>query len=70
MSLPLKEKLGLTVKETATLLSVSDKTVRRLIGERRLFAIRIGKRRFLVPRDAVERFLQGEPGGQAGPERW
>lgn len=68
--MPIHEKLGLSTNEAAALLSVSTKTVLRLIGEKRLGAIRIGKRRYLVPRDAINEFLKGGT-RQAGraPER-
>jgi excisionase family DNA binding protein len=65
------EKLAYSTKEAAQLLSVSEKTIRRLIKEKRLLAIKIGSRRLLVPRAAVLRLLENEapaggPGGGKG----
>ena len=52
------ERLGYSVKETAGTLGISDKTVRRLIQEGRIPAVRIGSRRLLVPRSAILRWLE------------
>lgn len=69
LMMPVTEKLGLTTKETAALLSISAKTVRRLIREQRLHAVRIGARRYLVPRDSIDRFLRIEEGPACRPGR-
>ncbi len=55
----LHEKLAYTTGESAVLLSCSEKTIRRLVKEKRLHAIIIGKRRILVPRDSIFKFLEG-----------
>lgn len=59
MEVSISEKLGYTTGEAAALLSCSEKTVRRLIKEGRLHAIRIGERRLLVPRSAIIKMLSG-----------
>ncbi len=58
MNLSLNEKLAYSTNESAALLSVSPKTVRRLIKEGRLHAVRIGSRRLLIPSSSIKRFLK------------
>jgi len=55
--IPFAEKLGYSTGEVAALLSCSEKTIRRLIKEKKLHAIRIGERRLLVPRSAILKML-------------
>lgn len=50
-------RLAFSVKETAELLGVSDKTVRRLINRRLLRPSR-ALRTHLIPRKEIERFLE------------
>lgn len=58
MEISISEKLGYTTGEAAALLSCSEKTVRRLIREKRLHAIKIGSRRLLIPRAAILKMLK------------
>ena len=48
----IKEKELLTVKETAELLGVCDRTIYKLIKEKKLFALEVGKR-LLVPKNKI-----------------
>lgn len=54
------ERLSYTPTEAARALGISTKTVRRLIREQRLSAVKIGSRRLLVPRAAILRLLEGQ----------
>lgn len=58
-NISLHEKLAYTTRESAVLLSCSEKTIRRLVQEKRLHGIRIGARRILIPRDSIFKFLEG-----------
>jgi excisionase family DNA binding protein len=50
-------RLAYTAKETAALLGVSEKTVRRLVARGLLHASR-ALRHLLIPKKEIERFLQ------------
>ena len=51
-----KFRLAFSVKETAKILGLSEKTIRRLIARRLLRASR-ALRHLLIPRKEIERFL-------------
>jgi excisionase family DNA binding protein len=50
-------RLAFSVKETADMLGVSDKTIRRLIA-RRLLRSSHALRHLLIPKKEIERFLE------------
>ena len=50
--------LVFNVQEAATVLKVSPNTVRKAIHDGQIHAIRIGGRKFLIPRDELERLLR------------
>lgn len=52
------ERLVLSVTEAADALGLSRNVVYQLVRERRLPAIRLGAKRLVVPRVALERFLE------------
>jgi excisionase family DNA binding protein len=45
-----------TVEEAAGLLKLSTATIRRLIQDRELTAFRSGKRKWLIPEDAISEY--------------
>ena len=47
----------LSVEETASRLNVSERTVRSFVSDETIFSVKIGRRR-LIPRDAVDEFIQ------------
>lgn len=53
----LSSRLALSVRETASVLGVSEKTIRRLI-DRRLLRVSRSLRHILIPRSEIERFLR------------
>lgn len=53
------DKLVYSPKELEPLLQLSKNTINALLRSGRLHSVRVG-RRYLIPRDAVQRFLQGE----------
>ncbi len=50
-------KKALTVQETAEVLGLSGKTIRKWANERRITSIKIGKKSLRIPMDEVERLL-------------
>jgi excisionase family DNA binding protein len=54
-------RMAFSVRETAKILGVSDKTVRRLIDRKLLRASR-ALRHLLIPKKEIERFLQETSG--------
>lgn len=50
-------KYMLTVKETASILSVSVHTVYKLINEGKLSSVRISSRKTVIKADEIERYL-------------
>jgi excisionase family DNA binding protein len=54
-------RMAFSVRETAEILGVSDKTVRRLIDRKLLRASR-ALRHLLIPKKEIERFLQETSG--------
>lgn len=54
-------RMAFSIQETAQILGVSDKTVRRLIDRKLLRASR-AIRHFLIPKKKIERFLQETSG--------
>ena len=68
MSSPVLSRRYISVKEAAARLSVSERSVRRLVAAGRVPAVRIdGPGSALrIPEDALERWLWAEPeGGEA-----
>lgn len=53
------ERLLFPKKEAAYLLGISSRSLDYLIGDRRLKAVRIGKRT-LIPRDELKRFARAD----------
>jgi excisionase family DNA binding protein len=54
-------RLAFSVKETAEILGLSEKTIRRLVA-RRLFRSSRALRHLLIPRKEIERFLDQTTG--------
>jgi excisionase family DNA binding protein len=54
---PAPERLAYSVQETAALLGVSDKTVRRLV-DRKLLRVSRALRHLRIPKKEIERFLE------------
>lgn len=61
-------KLTLSVAEAARALSIGKCLTYELIRQGRLPAVRLGERRLVVPKAALEKFLldQGAPGSDKG----
>lgn len=55
---PLPPRATLTVKEAAALLGFSTNSIYKFLNEKRIQAKRIGKGRFRIPREEIERFLR------------
>lgn len=58
------EKRALTVEETAEVLSTHPETIRRMIREGGLFAVRLGsgpRSPYRVPNEEIDRFLREGP---------
>lgn len=51
------ESLVLTVKEAAQALGISRNVAYSLVRQGRLPALRLGAKRLVIPREALERFL-------------
>lgn len=51
------EKIAVSTKEAAALLSLHPRTVRRLVRANKLAAVRVGAK-ILVSREALERFAR------------
>ena len=54
------ERIVLSVEEAAAALGISAGTAYQLIRERRLPAVRLGAKRLVVPRIALEEYLARE----------
>ncbi len=54
------EKMSCNIAETAKMLGVCKGTVRALIDEGKLRAIRPSERRILVPLDAIKAYLNAD----------
>lgn len=59
MTEPTQDKLVYSPKELEPLLQLSKNTINALLRCGRLRSVRVG-RRYLIPREAVQHFLQGE----------
>lgn len=55
--MPADERLTLSVKEAALELGLCERTLRNLIAQGRIPAIRISDRRVIIPRRALEEYL-------------
>ncbi len=61
-AIKISEKLAHTTEETVALMGVSTKAVRKWIHEGRPAAGKIGSMRYLIPKEASIRFLNGQGG--------
>lgn len=61
---PIAERAGLTVREAAALLGVSNKAVYDLVHREGFPVVRVG-RKFLIPRLALLAWLENQAGGAA-----
>ena len=59
--IPDSMRMAFSIQETAQILGVSDKTVRRLLDRKLLRASR-AIRHYLIPKKEIERFLQETSG--------
>lgn len=56
----------LTVVQTAQYLQVCDKTVRRLIKNRKLTASKVGSRSWRIKKSDIDEYLQSHTNGMEG----